>query len=219
MSLLLALAGGGTTSSFSASIAEGADTLASSVSVTISLSSAVTDGADVLSASVSPVIGLSGAVTDGADVLAASISLAAGTLSFSADLSEGADVLDASVSVVSNGGADYGKTKKRYVVRVDDKLLSFTNKQAAINYLDSVNTKTQKQEEVPPQAQEIAQEAIHSEVLPEITIDIEAIKAMAQQREALSQLQNQLRRMQYEAILKAYEQWLDEEEIELLLMA
>lgn len=87
--------GGGV--SFSSATTDGADVLASNVSVSVALSSATTDGADVLAGAVSPVVGTTSSTTDGADVLASSVSPVIGTTS---ETTDGADVLASTVSPV-----------------------------------------------------------------------------------------------------------------------
>ena len=100
------------------------------------------------------------------------------------------------------GGYDDKPRKKRYVVKVDDQLIVFTSKQAALQALDLDKT---------DQTVEVQK--------PLITVPLENVKALASEREALALFKKRLDLMQYEALLKKYEQWQDEDDIEMLMMA
>ena len=93
----------------SVAVTDGADVLASSISVLVSASSATTDGADVSVASVSVVVAAASATTDGTDIYAIAVGPVVAASSATTD---GADVLASSVSVrvtvssASTDGAD-----------------------------------------------------------------------------------------------------------------
>jgi hypothetical protein len=55
--------------------------------------------------------------------------------------------------------------------------------------------------------------------VPVKTIKVDDLKDMAREREALDLVNQQLAQMQYEKLLRLYEDWQDEEDIEALLMA
>lgn len=95
-------------------VTEGADLLASSLSLNVALALSATDGADFASASVALNIVASLSATEGADVLAGEIALSAGTATLSLAATEGADLLNAGIDhdgkpeVVFSGGGGLG---------------------------------------------------------------------------------------------------------------
>jgi hypothetical protein len=113
------------------------------------------------------------------------------------------------------GGYDDDKTKrkKRYVVEQDGKLLVFSSRQAAYRALDQAGSVSEA-----PNRQDAkkAHEAVKVQA-PEVTIALDQIRALAAERHALEVFQQQLARMQYESLLRHYETWRDEQDIEDIL--
>lgn len=184
----------------SVDVTEGADVLAASVGIvssTADFSSATTDGADVLAAAVSPVISASSATTDGADVLAAVVSPIVG---FSSATTDGADVFAAAVdtgTASAVGGYDDKPKKKRFVVKVGDRIVEYGSAAAAVKALDA-DTESQPE--------------------PVAEVLIRKIKAQARVFKAEQQVQNLFKQQDFEAMLSLYEQMQDEDDIETLLM-
>jgi hypothetical protein len=120
------------------------------------------------------------------------------------------------VVVAERTGAPAYKPKKRHVVNLDGNLLIFSSKQDALSYLNSqVDVKVSVKQE-----NALASVKTAPTVIPSVKeqVSLSDIRKMAEDRQALQQFNNQLRRMQYDALIKAYEEWIDEDEIELLLM-
>lgn len=113
-------------------------------------------------------------------------------------------------------GAPPYKPPKRHVINHNGELIAFRSKDDAIAFLNAQgDAKILVAKEVKPQAIKSAKEA---PINAEISISLDEIRLMAERHQALTQFQNQLRRQQFEALIKAYEMWVDEDEIELLLM-
>lgn len=228
MSLLLAVQSSGGAPSFSAALAEGADTLAAQVGVSVAASLAQTEGADVLAAQVGPqvaaslaqtegadtlaaqagpVVASSASLSEGADVLAAAVSVSAGSLQFSADLAEGADVLAAQVGTTQGGGYDDDKPKRkrRFVVERNGKLVVYASQAAALQALEDASET----------AQEPAQEADQPEV-----VDLPALQAYAELAGRLEDYTAAYNSRHFEQLMALFDQMQqDEEDIEMLLLA
>lgn len=232
MSLLLAVQSSGGAPSFSAALTEGADTLAAQVGVSVAASLAQTKGADVLAAQVGPqvaaslaqtegadtlaaqagpVVASSASLSEGADVLAAAVSVSAGSLQFSAELAEGADVLTAQVGTTAVGGGydddDKPKRKRRFVVERNGKLVVYASQAAALQAL----------EDAPEAAQEPAQEADQPEV-----VDLPALQAYAELAGRLEDYTAAYNSRHFEQLMALFDQMrtqLDEEDVEMLLLA
>ena len=112
------------------------------------------------------------------------------------------------------GGYDYDKPKKkRFVVEKGGKLHVYSSSRAAINALDG-GDKSQAEtvgSSVAPKAQTETVSA------PDQSVDLSAIEALARDRQALEHYKAQLAQMQYEALLRLYEDWQEEQDIEDLL--
>lgn len=225
MSLLLAVQSSGGAPSFSAALTEGADTLAAQVGVSVAASLAQTEGADVLAAQVGPqvaaslaqtegadtlaaqagpVVASSAGLSEGADVLAAAVSVSAGSLQFSADLAEGADVLAAQVGTTQGGGYDDDKPKrKRYVVERNGKLVVYASQAAALQALQDAPE--------PAPAQEAAE-----------VVDLPALQAYAELAGRLEDYTAAYNSRHFEQLMALFDQMrtqLDEEDVEMLLLA
>ena len=107
-------------------------------------------------------------------------------------------------SGASVGGGYDDKKKKKYVVRVGDKLMVFSREADALNALPKKNIPQKK-----------------GNVVPEEQVALPEIKAIAQSFKALPDYGAMLRARQYEQLINFYEtlQQQDEEDVELLLMA
>lgn len=230
MSLLLAVQSSGGAPSFSAALAEGADTLAAQVGVSVASSLAQTKGADVLAAQVGPqvaaslaqtegadtlaaqagpTVASSASLSEGADVLAAAVSVSAGALQFSADLAEGADVLAAQVGTAVGGGYDDDDKpkRKRYVVERNGKLVVYASQAAALQALED--------------ASEAAQEPAQKADQPEV-VDLPALQAYAELAGRLEDYTAAYNSRHFEQLMALFDQMrtqLDEEDVEMLLLA
>jgi hypothetical protein len=110
---------------------------------------------------------------------------------------------------VGGGGYD-DKLKRRYVVKVGNKLIEFKTRAGVENFL-------QEPPEVPQTAPQPAKVPPKKAVKAEVPIA--EIKRLAPDAKALETFNAQLQQMQFDAILKAYEQWQDDEDVEMLLMS
>ena len=113
------------------------------------------------------------------------------------------------------GAPDYN-LKRRHVVNLDGNLLIFSSKQDALSYLNAQSdAKVSESKE-----NALASVKTASTDIPAVKeqVSLADIRKMAEERQALQQYNNQLRLMQYDALIKAYEEWIDEDEIEILLM-
>lgn len=131
---------------------------------------------------------------------------------------------NSSISVVTEppqvGAADYSVTKKKYIIRKDDQLLVFKNKQDALNVINNDENSddtselnalididvSEKIENTPTEAKQALQ-------------PIYDINAMLQALQHNAQAERLLNERNYQALLAMYERHIDEEEVELLLMA
>lgn len=183
----------------SSATTDGADVLVANVapqSSGVSMSSATTDGADVLNAQVGPLVAASSSTTDGADVLVANVA-PLGIVSLSSATTDGVDTLAASLgtgnSAVGGGG---GKPKRRYVQRIGDRLVIFTDPVLAIN----AGKRAEKPVQVP----------------------IEEIKTVAKAGGQAKKVLNLLKSKDYEQMVSVYEQIMqeqDEQDVEMLLLS
>ena len=130
--------------------------------------------------------------TDGADISAASVNVQ-GVLVFSSATTDGADVVSAYVSTGTSAAGGYGS--KRYIVRVGKKLVEFASEAEAAAALDA---------QQPEQVKAVAVKSV----------DMKAVKKLAQDRLALDVFQQQLQQMQLEALMRSYEAWQDDQDIE-----
>jgi hypothetical protein len=190
---------------------DGADVSTASGAISASGSSATTDGPDVSagSGSILAVIFGSAANADGFDVSTALGSVFDSSVTGSSATTDGADVSNGTDGIQSGGGGyddDKPKKKKRYVVEVDGKIQVFASAQSANNALERA-----KPEEAQPKKVR--------KPVPVKTVKVDDLKDMAREREALDLVNQQLAQMQYEKLLRMYEDWQDEEDIEALLMA
>lgn len=113
-------------------------------------------------------------------------------------------------SQVVAGGTDEGGKKrkgKRYVVEVDGKLVAFSSRAEAISAIKE-----------PEAAQEEVQKPAEAPAKPLFSVSLEDVRQLAAERQALERFQAQLEAMRYEALLRMYEEMLDEQDIEDLLM-
>ena len=131
---------------------------------------------------------------------------------------------NSSISVVTEppqvGAADYSVTKKKYIIRKDGQLLVFKNKQDALNVINNDENSddtselnalididvSEKIENTPTEAKQALQ-------------PIYDINAMLQALQHNAQAERLLNERNYQALLAMYERHIDEEEVELLLMA
>lgn len=109
----------------------------------------------------------------------------------------------------SAGGGydDEPKRKKRYVAKVGDRLVSFARKQDAID----AALRTESDEEKPTLPEQKAA-AETPAVFP-----LQEIERLARERDALDVYKQRLQQMQYEALLRQYEDWQDEQDIDDIL--
>ncbi|MES2637566.1 MAG: hypothetical protein V4605_09590, partial [Pseudomonadota bacterium] len=119
-----------------------------------------------------------------------------------------------SASSGNNSVGSINKRKQRYVVEKDGEYLFFNSKRAALNALQqasatlevaTVEAKVSASTENTPQV--FAAPVLHD------------INAMLQAFNDNAQAQALLRQKDYAAFIQSYENWLDEEAIELLLLA
>ena len=116
-------------------------------------------------------------------------------------------------------GAPPYSVKKKHIVRIGNEIRVYGSKQEAINALQDddlddvgeinalIDLDIAEKEEVQPQAQEIALQPTY-----DLTAMLETLKANAIAEQLLNE-------RKYQALLAMYEQFIDEEEIELLLLA
>jgi hypothetical protein len=164
---------------------------------------------DDVAVAASATAGHSGSIAvtlDSVDVAAAGAVGHSGTLAVTLD-----DIgFDASSGAATVGGGGYDddkpKRKKRYVVEVDGKLVAFSSRQMALQALNAGDEAQPAQ-----QPKKAAQ--------PLFSVSLDDVRKLAAEREALAQFQAQVDRMRYDALLKMYEDWQDEQDIEDLLMA
>lgn len=181
---------------------DGADVLAAQVANglgVVSASSATTDGADVLAANLGVIVAAQSATTDGADVLA-SVVTPLQAISASSALVEGGDLWLGQIDTgLAAGGGSYGKPKRRYVQKIGDRLVIFTDPAMAMNAADAAAPKV---------------------VEKEVTVkEIKAVAKVASQEKKVTAL---LKAKDYEKAMKVYEDALaqqDEDEVEMLLMS
>lgn len=103
----------------------------------------------------------------------------------------------------------YGDTrKKRYVVEVNGRLVEFSDANAATQALNVT---------APVAAQKAAVKRKAKPAQPLFSVSLEDVRKLAAEREALDVYKAQLAQMQYESLLRQYEVWQDEQDIEDLL--
>jgi hypothetical protein len=122
---------------------------------------------------------------------------------------------DASSSTVA-GSSESGNAakKRRFILKHEGQLLEFRNERDLRLFNDSLNVTVPKQHENAPEAQEIAKTPI-----PDVKVPLQVIEQVAQITNEANYYQYLVQSQQYEALLKLYERFIDEEELELLLMA
>jgi len=124
----------------------------------------------------------------------------------------------------STGGGSYDEPRpkrRRHIIEVDGRLLEFGSKAAAIRYLDSIKPDiADKPDDAPDDIQPVISNKPKKPLpAPKLDIPLAQIEVSAPNTKALEQFKAQLRALEYQAILKAYEDWQDEQDIEILLMA
>lgn len=200
----------------------GTDTAAGSGKVIVKGTLAVTEsGADTAAFSGKVIVAGSLSGTEqGQDVFSGSggSSTVTGTL---AATETGEDVFSADSSRKA-GGYDY-KSRKRYYVRVGDRILGFATAREATAALpkdkpaeaqaDTVES-TDAPDEVLADADQAPVEPQPVEVLP--LAELLAYADVLAEREKVRAM---LRRNEYEALARVYETWRDEEDVELLLVS
>lgn len=115
----------------------------------------------------------------------------------------------ASAGVVGGGAGDYDdkpkRSKRRYVVEIDGRLHAFSRKADALQALNSSQPAKSQKKAAPVEAK------------PVVTVSLQEIKQLADQRQQVAQYEAQLQAMRYEALLRLYEEMRDEQDIEELL--
>jgi len=197
----------------------GADTFAGSGAVTVAGALAATEaGADTAAFSGQVVVAGSLAGTEsGADVFAAT-----GTTADQGSLNAtetGEDVFSAE-SGRKAGGYDY-KSRKRYYVRVGDRILGFATAQEATSALARDKPAAAKDpEQMPPPVEEVVEvEQEPAEPQPVEVLPLAELLAYADVLAEREKVRAMLRRNEYEALARVYETWRDEEDVELLLVS
>lgn len=113
-----------------------------------------------------------------------------------------------------SGSAAFDKKTKPVYLKHDGRLLAFKNEADLRRFNELLDSETLEKVENKPQAQEIATAPIPDEIIP-----LKAIEQVAQVANEADYYQYLVKSQQYEALLKLYERFIEEEEIELLLMA
>jgi hypothetical protein len=123
--------------------------------------------------------------------------------------------LDASLSTVA-GSSESGNAakKRRFILKHEGQLLEFRNERDLRLFNDSLQANIPKQQENKPRTQEIAITPI-----PDVKVPLQVIEQVAIITNEANYYQYLVQSQQYEALLKLYERFIDEEELELLLMA
>lgn len=198
------------------------DTLTSAASGVVGHSGASAVTLDSVSIAFSGVIGHSGtsAITlDGVSVSASGS--VAGSVAITGDLAITLDgiAFDATSSSVVAGGYD-DKKKKRYLVRVGNKLLSFANEQDAIAAIE----RDEPEKQYPTKKakkQKAVTVAKPTQAKPDETFNLNHLLELARMYNEQHQYETLLRNRRYEAAIALYEALMqrEEEDIELLLMA
>ncbi len=186
----------------SAALSEGPDTLAAQVGPRVAVSLASTEGADSLAAAAGAFVSVSAALSDGADVLAAAVSVSAPTLQFSANLAEGEDVLAAQIGTQSPAGGydDDKKTKRRFVVERNGKLVVYASQASALRALEEQGSSEPPTEEV----------------------DLPVVQAYAEVAGRIEDYNAAFNSRHFEQLMALFDQvraQLDEEDVEMLLLA
>jgi hypothetical protein len=126
---------------------------------------------------------------------------------------------DLSAGAVSGGGGGYDyPIRKRHVVRVGKRLLEFSSETEAANFLALQEDRKDHNAPAEPVKQQDPPEPIAAPQ-PSISVPISQLKRMAADHQALDLFKAQIKAMEYAAIMRMYEDWQDEEDVELLLMA
>jgi hypothetical protein len=123
--------------------------------------------------------------------------------------------LDASLSTVA-GSSESGNAakKRRFILKHEGQLLAFKNERDLRLFNDSLQVNRPEEQENKPQAQETAITPI-----PDAKVPLQVIEQVAQITNEANYYKFLVQSQQYEALLKLYERFIDEEELELLLMA
>jgi hypothetical protein len=125
----------------------------------------------------------------------------------------GASEVATTADVTTAGAGSYGN-KRRFILKHEGQLLEFRNERDLRLFNDSLNVTAPKQIENAPKAQEIALAPI-----PDVKVPLQVIEQVANITNEANYYQYLVQSQQYEALLKLYERFIDEEELELLLMA
>lgn len=113
-----------------------------------------------------------------------------------------------------------GGLPKRRIYVVDDELRIFVNRHAQTSrILNEINGVVTTKKDNKPQAVKQAIAPVIEAIEPSYTVDLQAIKALYEQNNQKRLFERQLKQQQYEQLLKVFEDWQDEQEIELLLLA
>jgi hypothetical protein len=202
---------------------EANDTAILSGGVTASGAVAWTEQNDTTSISGSVISTITGALSwvegdDVTNISGASFSAASGSVAWV----EQDDVFAIYASAPIEGGAapDYS-VKKKYVVKVGDRLMVFSKQEDALNALPKDETKKQfpakKGKQKPPEA---SIDAV-AKIEPEETISLPEVKALAQAYDATDQYDALIQQRKYESLIALHQILIEreEEDIELLLLA
>ena len=120
----------------------------------------------------------------------------------------------------SKGAGSYGKTKKNYIIKKDNQLLVFQSKQEAVDHLNN-DEKLSATSELNALIDIDISETIENEpqVVKQALQPVYNVNAMLSALKANAQAEQLLNDRKYQALLAMYEQYLDEEDIEILLLA
>lgn len=119
------------------------------------------------------------------------------------------------------GGYDY-KSKKRYYVRVGDRILGFATAQEATSALAKQPTTKDEADVAPSATPAKTPEDKTPAVEPPRPVEILPLAELLAYANAVAEQERvraMLRRNEYEALARVYETWRDEEDVELLLVS
>lgn len=122
------------------------------------------------------------------------------------------DSLDASGTAGTAAGGSYGG-KRKYVVKVGNQLMVFAKEADAANALPKPEKKNipAKRGKKPVEAKEAPK--------PDVAISLDEIKRQADLTQMRAEVDRLLEMRRYEALISLYEEMVDEEEVEMLLLA
>ena len=109
-----------------------------------------------------------------------------------------------------------------YSVKHEGKIYRFRNKQEALRFIERLQDEPEPEQETATVSTEVVAESsepVSAPAIPQKVVDVEALRLAFERANQLREYDRLMRRMRYDALIKLYEQMLDEEEIETLLLA